>query len=71
VLGNLAADSMFIATNPPGLAAEPVVLAQTSSADQRDRRTRSTSTSKYWTPRNYPCTFLPSAERFRKAAGDI
>ncbi|MFQ6392624.1 hypothetical protein ACLMAJ_04170 [Nocardia sp. KC 131] len=28
VLGNLAADSMFIATNPPGLAAEAVVLAQ-------------------------------------------
>ncbi|MFD8103466.1 FAD/NAD(P)-binding protein [Nocardia fluminea] len=28
VLGNLAADSMFIATNPPGLAAEAALLAE-------------------------------------------
>ncbi|MEV0292827.1 FAD/NAD(P)-binding protein [Nocardia sp. NPDC050710] len=28
VLGNLAADSMFIATNPPGLAAEAAILAR-------------------------------------------
>ncbi|MFD4438146.1 FAD/NAD(P)-binding protein [Nocardia sp. NPDC058519] len=28
VLGNLAADSMFIATNPPGLAAEAAMLAE-------------------------------------------
>lgn len=37
ILGNLAADSMFIATNPPGLAAEAARLAGDLVRSQRDR----------------------------------
>ncbi|MEV4151614.1 FAD/NAD(P)-binding protein [Nocardia salmonicida] len=35
VLGNLAADSMFIATNPPGLAAEAALLAEHLTKEPR------------------------------------
>ncbi|MFC4374724.1 FAD/NAD(P)-binding protein [Nocardia halotolerans] len=40
VLGNLSADSMFIATNPPGLATEAMALAeQLAKAPAQDRGT--------------------------------